>query len=300
MALTHVVLDFDGTCTLVAEKQADFLASFKADLIKGTTDGQGKPVGADFAADWDTGYAAVLGASPDAGWTTLSKCPSAPIAADPYIAAGEIVAWLERRWQGGEVRVPKTLFADNYKLHAAPFRPELREVLQALVELELTVAFVSNSATHAISAHLDHFLGKDSELRQRIAVYGDAAKYVVRELDWDRPFAKGATKPFRKLPATQPTRGLDRPLYLRRGAYYQALLAVWGEAGPSPRSTMVVGDIYELDLAMPAALGAHVHLIERAAPFATCDYERALVRKAGGKVSADLTKLPSRAKKLLR
>jgi hypothetical protein len=81
---------------------------------------------------------------------------------------------------------------------------------------------------------------------------------------------------------------LDRPVYLRRGAYFEALCATTFPM----EQTLVCGDIWELDLALPAALGAQVHLIERAAPFATYRYERE--RLAKGQSSPNLEALLER------
>ena len=56
---------------------------------------------------------------------------------------------------------------------------------------------------------------------------------------------------------------LPRPVYLRRGRYYEALRDIWNQTGTSPETTLVAGDIYELDLALPAALGANVQFVAR-------------------------------------
>jgi hypothetical protein len=55
-------------------------------------------------------------------------------------------------------------------------------------------------------------------------------------------------------------------------------------------NTVFCGDIWEMDLAMPYALGAKVHLLDRTAPFDTCPYERQALA-AYGKTSADLSGL---------
>ena len=302
MRISHVVLDFDGTCTLVEDIQQKFLDHYKA-TVAARAHVDGKPVGADFVAGWSDALDKVRESSPQAAWVTLSYAPAAPAWADPYIAAGEAAAWLGRRWKethGTKVSLPPDAYNDAYRDHPAPWRPEIVEVLTELVGRGITVAFVSNSATAKIEARLGELTTLAPEVRAAIRVYGEAAKYQTRELDWDLDVDKAARKPFRKLKLAERAEGLNRPIYLRRGAYYQALLQVWGDAGPCPESTLVVGDVYELDLAMPAALGAHVHLIERAAPFTTCDYERELTRAAGGKVSADLTKVLDRVGKKKR
>ena len=93
--------------------------------------------------------------------------------------------------------------------------------------------------------------------------------------------------------------GLKRPIYLRRGSYFEAMCDVYNRFGDADKpienklsETLVCGDIYELDLALPAALGAQVHLIERAEPFPLYDYERARMGK--GQISASLKALTKR------
>ena len=57
--------------------------------------------------------------------------------------------------------------------------------------------------------------------------------------------------------------------------------------------TVFCGDTWEMDLAMPYALGANVHLLDRAAPFETYPYERQALAACGdrGKTSVDLSGL---------
>jgi hypothetical protein len=85
--------------------------------------------------------------------------------------------------------------------------------------------------------------------------------------------------------------GLERPVLLRRRAYHDILKAILDEAGATFFDLVVVGDIFELDLAMPLALGARVGLV--ASP-KTPPYERAFVdAHACGRVIEDLTEIPA-------
>ena len=72
-----------------------------------------------------------------------------------------------------------------------------------------------------------------------------------------------------------------------------ALGKVWrGDAANGPRTTLVCGDIWELDLALPDALGCAVHLIERGAPYSTYAYELdAMTQARRGSSSGDLNGL---------
>lgn len=271
MALRYVVLDFDGTCTQIELVHTRFLGDFRASL----EDANGCARGA-LEPAWEDALARVRAASPGAGWTLAGAPSTAPAAADPYILAGEASALLQR---DGAIRVvPADGYARAYAANPAPWRPEVPHVLAELVGRGLRVGFISNSDRTAIELRLTDLLNADRALRRQIFVYGQAAKFALGEL----PI--GATGPgaahrarFEALDGSVRATGLVRPIYLRRGAYFDALCRLWHELGATEYAiadTLVCGDIWELDLAMPKALGAHVHLIRRAPPFETYAYER--------------------------
>jgi hypothetical protein len=79
---------------------------------------------------------------------------------------------------------------------------------------------------------------------------------------------------WRDAPAELAVPGLDRPVLLRRRPYHDQLRAILDEAQATYADLCVVGDIFELDLAMPLALGARVGLVASAK---TPSYERAFV-----------------------
>jgi hypothetical protein len=66
----------------------------------------------------------------------------------------------------------------------------------------------------------------------------------------------------------------SRPIYLRRGAHFEAINRVLAGDLDVLTKTVFCGDTWEMDLAMPYELGAKVHLLDRAAPFETYCYER--------------------------
>jgi FMN phosphatase YigB (HAD superfamily) len=283
MVLRYVVLDFDGTCTQIELAHAGFLAAYLAIL----EDANGAARGA-LQPAWDAALARVRAAAPDAGWTLLGAPSTAPAAADPYILAGEASALLQR---DGALRVlPPDGYARAYAANPAPWRPEVPEVLAGLVARGLRVGFVSNSDRLAIEMRLSDLLHADRALRRQIVVHGHAAKFTIGEL----PI--GATGPgaahrarFEALDGSVRAPGTVRPIYLRRAAYFDALCGLWRDLGATDYAiaeTLVCGDIWELDLAMPRALGAGVHLIRRAPPFDSYPYELAQLPAAD--TSADL------------
>jgi phosphoglycolate phosphatase-like HAD superfamily hydrolase len=268
--LRYVVLDFDGTCTQIELVQAGFLAAYQARLEQsnGCAPGALSPA-------WDAALARVRAASPDAGWTLHGAPSTAPAAADPYILAGEASALMMR--DGAIRQVPADAYARAYAAHPAPWRPEVPEVLAALVERGLEIGFISNADQLAVEAQLTDLLHADRALRRRIAVHGGAAKFTLGELPIGAAGPGAAHRErFEQLDGARRTAGTVRPIYLRRGAYFDALCGLWRELGATGfpiADTLVCGDIWELDLAMPHALGAHVHLIRRAPPFDTYLYE---------------------------
>lgn len=273
MAIRYVLLDFDGTCTQVERVEANFLARYRA-LLEAANTQSGSIVDA-----WTTAVSDVRGGSPQAGWTLFDTPSTAPAAADPYILAYEAAKLLVRR----EViaTIPSDAYGTAYAENEAPWRDEIVAVLRALKGLGVEVAFVSNSATGGIQKRLDKLLN-DEGMDAPPAVKGNASKFALSELPLGARTAAAAHRDvFEALPPAEPCRLLRRPIYLRRGHYFEAMCEVLHQLGGSGcihwNEVLVVGDIYELDLALPKALKAHVHLVERATPYETYDFEMSLV-----------------------
>ncbi|MES2641888.1 MAG: HAD family hydrolase [Myxococcota bacterium] len=284
MTARYVLLDFDGTLTAPEHVTAAFLADYRMEFLAG--------IGEAHTALWDRTMAAVLGGSPQLAWM-LDGYEACPVAADPYILASavatRVLASLDR---SDDLRpLPNELYARLYTRHRAPFRPETADVLAALHATGAILAVVSNASTGKVEGRLDELL-RDTPLRRAIRVFGGARKFSVRPATRATP----ARPTFDALPdLAPPTEGLGRPTWLRRGAFFDALADVWGQDPDGPANTLFCGDIWELDLALPAALGCAVHLVERAPPLATHEAERAAVAmtpRAG--ISGDLWGLVTR------
>jgi phosphoglycolate phosphatase-like HAD superfamily hydrolase len=269
--IRYVILDFDGTCTQVDKIQAKFLDDYR------------RAVGVEVKA-WERAKATLTKASPTAGWTLMNAPSTAPAAADPYILAGEAAALLYRE-QGTQA---PDVFRTVYENNLAPFRPELHDVIEALLAKQIRVAFISNSDGLGITNRIADLFHRSPGRRDAIPVFGGAQKFLVKEPLVDAKLTPEQRARFAKLEVGIRVPALDRPVYLRRGAYFEALCATTFPM----EQTLVCGDIWELDLALPAALGAQVHLIERAAPFATYRYERE--RLAKGQSSPNLEALLER------
>ncbi len=265
--LRAIVLDFDGTFTLVDQEAAPFVERFRELLARALP----SPLA------WD-----VLGARIDAepgrfGWEHDGRIV-APAYADPYVRATSIA-----QLALGEAGVPagahrdriEPMFRDAYARSLVAFRPDAREVCERLLALEVPMYVVTNSATQHVEKKLEALGARG---RERIVVRGDARKFVVAE-----PLTPSAE--FSALPASEEVPGLPRPVWLRRGPYFDVLSEVRAVSGAAFAEMLIVGDIYELDLAMPARLGARIHHVARPATPAS---ERAAVARAGGTSSEQL------------
>jgi phosphoglycolate phosphatase-like HAD superfamily hydrolase len=254
MAIGCVVLDFDGTFTDVVAEGAPFVRDFKSHLAELL----GKDPSSVEAA-WREEEAAVLAGAHAFGWDVGGRVV-APATADPYLLSNCVARQLMGRF--GVLPDPaerhealQMLYREAYKLTGTAFKPEAKEVLEALLATGLPIWVVTNAHTDLVEAKLDRLAPKG---RERLRVKGDARKYLIE----DPPSVDAR---FAALPETisfSPEL-LPRPVYLRRGRYYEALRDIWSQTGTGPESTLVAGDIYELDLVLPAALGAHVQFVAR-------------------------------------
>lgn len=271
MRFECIILDFDGTFTEVEKEAGPFLAAYRVAVEQ--------LVGSDVAEAWADKEAEVRADPGRYGWTHEGRVV-APANSDPYLRATVVTNLLldERGILPDPVErtaILQRLYKDNYPKAGAAFRPDAKRVIEALVATGKPVHVVTNSDTRAVEAKLDALAPQG---RDAITVRGDAKKFVVVE-----PEPSDAR--FDSVPAEERLDGLARPVFLRRGHYYSLLREIWTDTGAAPETTFVVGDIYELDLALPARLGVHVHLLARPT---TPAHERAAVLAHGGHVSEDL------------
>jgi FMN phosphatase YigB (HAD superfamily) len=268
-----IVLDFDGTFTEVDAEAAPFVEAFKQGLAR--------EVPKATADRWERAAKTVEAAPDEHGWE-FEGTIVAPSHADPYIRCttiGQLVLAECGLPIAKRTDILQGLYRDSYPLSLTVFRPEAKSVVETLAASGIPVFVVTNSATEHVRSKIDAL---DPAGKNAIDVRGDARKYVLHEPDKKHPL-------FEALPEKMAIAGLARPLWLRRGWYFEALRRIWEETGTGPETTIVCGDIFELDLAMPARLGARVHLVARQG---TPEYERRAARGIpGGSTSADLSGL---------
>ncbi len=278
MRFRCVLLDFDGTFTLAEEEGAPFVEAYRPKLAA--------LLGRDIDAAWAEAEALVRTRPAEYGWLFAKKL-AAPGNADPYIRSTTIARMLMERFDvlpdlTERDRVLGELYYECYPSSATVFRPGARRVLEELMARGSPVYVVTNSDTDAVSKKIDQLM---DGAKAKPVVRGNAKKaYIVDPDPMDERYSR--------LAEIQTLPGLARPIYPRRGRYYEVLRRIWQETSTLPEDTLVVGDIYELDLALPLHLGSAIHLIESAA---TPDYELKFVAGANrGGVSADLEPVLSR------
>jgi len=267
-----VIMDFDGTCTDVETEGGPFLEAYRADAAQ--------MLGEGFAEDWDRAAELVRSEPEVHGWRYEGRVV-APGNADPYLRATVIMNMIfDRRglYPDPEARTEllQELYSRHYVSAATAFREDARRVIETILASELELVIVTNSDTEAVRGKVTRLAPKG---QANLLIRGNARKFILAEPEVPDPR-------FDSLPREQRYEGLERPILLRRGHYFEVLREVWSQKGTSPERTLIVGDIFELDIAMPFFLGAHGHLI--AGPNTPSFERRAMQGAARGAVSETL------------
>jgi len=276
-----IVLDFDGTFTDVEIEGAPFVRTYRAALSD--------LIGRDIGAEWDRAAAEVAAQPGRYGWVHGGKIV-APGNADPYVrctTVAQLVCDREGRLLDPETRtaIVQAFYQLAYRHTVTAFRPDARETLARVAASGLPTYVVTNSSTQVVEHKLHELAPAGLE---RLQVIGDAQKYIIAE-------ASDSDPRFAAVPEERRLAGLERAIFPRRGRYFDALARIWQETGATPADTLVCGDIYELDLAMPIELGLLVHLVTGPT---TAPYERAAVSalgargSSGDRISDVLARLP--------
>lgn len=288
-----LVLDFDGTLTDAESEGAPFVEGYLKNLDT--------LVGAPASDDSDIARAkrALVRQLADDAKRRAIDAPAAhgylwkgkmvaPASVDPYLrmvpmAHAVLDGFGALRDPVDRGRVLELLFYPNYQLtidHPV-FRPETRALIAALAPYQDRVYVVTNSGTTHVQHKIDALAGDDPQIGWlRAHVRGNAQKFEV-DGAWHEAGADTLTIP-----------GLPRPVLLQRRYYHERLAAIVQAHGATFADLIVVGDIFELDLALPLALGARVGL--RRNPL-TPAYELDFLqsRREKARVFDDLSALPA-------
>lgn len=279
--MTVLVLDFDGTMTDAEAEGRPFRDGYLEDLCALV----GRPAGdADVLAIADE-VEAELARAPDQHPFMWMGRAVAPATVDPYLRMVPISHRILDRFGALSSATDRGRLLGNvlYKYNYAKtlghpvFRAGAGDVLRSLAGHDAWI--VTNSDTHAVAgkvAALDREFAGVAWLTSRVR--GHARKFDVDDA-WSGADAELA------LP------GLGRPVLLRRRQYHDILAEIVRAANATFADLVVIGDIFELDLAMPLALGARVGLVSSAR---TPSYERAYVEAhPRAQMIDDLAQIPA-------
>lgn len=277
MGVRCVVLDFDGTFTDAEAEAEPFVAAFRAALAD--------LLGRAIDDDWARWQATIEAAPGSYGWEFGGRIV-APATADPYVLSTTIGQAITR--EAGILREPATrsaileaLYQLAYLKTRTVFRPDAREVLDTLLERGLPTFVITNSRTDTVSQKIDLLAPKH---RERLVVLGDAKKFAIGE----------PKDGWGDVPEERALEGLPRPVLLHRGRYFDAIQHVLRTASCKVDELIVCGDIFELDLALPIALGANVHLVRgpRTPAYELAEMARIGPRATAGALRDLLARLP--------
>jgi hypothetical protein len=278
-----LVLDFDGTMTDAEAEGRPFRDGYLDDLCALV----GRPAkDAEILAIAEAIEAELAVAPASHPFLWMGRAV-APATVDPYLRMVPIAHRILDRFgaiPGPEDRarlLGNVLYRYNYAktLGHPVFRAGAGEVLRALADTHAWI--VTNSDTHAVAgkiAALDREVPGVAWLTSRVR--GHARKFDVDDA-WTG------------VPDELAVPGLDRPVLLRRRAYHDILRELLDATGAAFTDLVVIGDIFELDLALPLALGARIGLVSSVH---TPPYERAFVAAhPRGRVLESLAEIPAYA-----
>lgn len=241
MNITNVILDFDGTLTDIGKESESFQEIYPENFFEylGATN-----------KDHLTYFKEIkeeISKNPSIGFL-FAGFDVASAACDPYIltqsASQEILRRYGERYDNPDLMVElfvKSVGSNSDKGHH--LRKDTKLFLDSLIN-KYDVAIATNSNVERVNSFLSS-IGYDNG---QIKIIGGAKKLYIQP-DFDEVDA-----------IVRPT-GFPRDVLLRRKDYFDVLKKL-EEVGFKPDKTAVVGDIYELDLALPEHLGYKVIQIQ--------------------------------------
>lgn len=258
-----IVFDFDGTLTDAEEEGRPFRDGYLEDVgvLTGLPADEIQQLAARFEAE--------VAANPQQHGWIFGGSIVAPATVDPYLRmmpVARLIFDAVGAFPKAEDRdrlLDGILYKYNYPKTRTAFREGARELLLA-VPTDSTYV-VTNSHTVPVQDKIRQLSGMgddpDALLWLVDRVYGRAKKYVLDAA-------------FDAVPEALPVPDLARPVLLRRALYHGVLDRLRSDVGAEWSDVTVVGDIFELDLALPLAMGATVGLVVNQH---TPDYEKAFL-----------------------
>ena len=259
-----VIFDFDGTLTDAEAEGQPFRGGYLDDLAVLT--GWKRAHIEEEAVNFEQEVAAH---PENFGWMFKGQIV-APATVDPYLRMMPVARHLLNQAealmnpQDRERVLDGLLYKYNYQKTITAFREGASRTLSGLIENGFLngqagqVYVVTNSHTEAVQGKIQYLedlrlKGDQAEIVPSLfplieRVFGRAQKYIV-------------DPSFDLVPESLSLPGLNRPVLLRRKHYFEVLDRLRQEAQVEWSQVWVFGDIFELDLSLPIALGASVGLM---------------------------------------
>ena len=241
-----LVLDFDGTVTDAEEEGKPFCAGYLEDLAALTDRSL------DEILAMAERFEAEVAADPDNHGWEYKGAIVAPASVDPYLRIMPVarkvfdVCQVFMNPDDRNRLLDGILYRYNYQKTNVAFRAGAHALLAGLHGIPTYI--VTNSHTDPVCNKI-RILAEGSELDWLLdRVHGRAKKYAIDDS-------------FTDVARALEVAGLSRPILLRRRAYHEVLSSLLEREGVDWSQLLVVGDIFELDLAMPLAMGARVGLV---------------------------------------
>ncbi len=242
-SIDTLVLDFDGTLTNIEEEAKPYVDGFCQSLGRELKLSQ-----SEVETYWQEARTKIFQSPEEYGWKLDGRIV-ASATSDPimtcYPITDEILGKLGITLSQQERRALfAKLYLENYSKMGGFFKEGADDFLSEVWDLfKRRVYVVTNTSTEKVEKKISNLPSDHS----RILIRGGAKKYEVVD-DWEA------------VPKTINVLGLDRPVYLRRQPYWEALDKIAQEQRTDLSRIAVVGDIWELDLALPQYLGAVIGL----------------------------------------
>ncbi len=258
MAKPKLILDYDGTLTDVKANFSEYKERFK-NIFSSITE-----IPLSKLNRIEEVVRKEVEKDPTRGWENNGAIV-APALTDPYMLNVTVYQGICSKLKMSVEERDNLLgmcYKEAYSASSTTFKNGLDEFLHD-VQDKYDVSVVTNSSKKNVAKDLE---GVDFPSN---LVFGGARKYVLDQ-DWQ------------EIPISTQPPDFPRPVMLRRKNYFQVLKRL--EA--SHLDTTVLGDIYEIDLALPDYLGLEiVHMTNESTPSYETDY---INKHPNGSVVKDL------------
>ncbi len=258
-SIDTIIFDFDGTLTDTWKGAKPFIAGYKEDLKAILKEHRG--VDGDFDMLWDRIGNELFTYLRKVDWIYEGNAVSTA-RGDPYLECNAIATsffgWLSLFT--GEIErsaILQKLYTDNYPKTITVFREDARKTLALAMHFNVCIA--TNSDTARVREKLMLLNSRDpaqDDAQKEVQIdystlplFGNAQKYKI-DKDWQM------------VPEQVEAEGLHRPVLLRRKPYFDVLEKIRSSYSTEFSRMFVIGDNYELDLALPQALGMAIGYID--------------------------------------